>query len=414
MSKKWWNNFLSGVIGTAIGVGLTFAVNGMWANHKKAEAQRQTAMMAIYDIDKIAQQIEEYRSLEEAFFDVTMYLQTHQEEIATVSLDTLQMAVCYLLEDPSVIPDFSNDSKEKAFTSSMEALQNLENIQFYDNVQECYQQRRELLLNMEQSIGFKRPISQEYYTQQIKQLGIEDIGPYGNLGEKALSKILQDAFQQEGIAYFLRKYFSRNRILVDAINKLDRLNRENKLLMNITYEDMDDYIRNNVDKTKPATLRLIVGQWKKQQTDQPQIYNLNKDNSATMTSHLKYNIMLQLQEEDLTVSVFVPVTYTINGQWDLSGDSLRLDFDTNTVNITSFDFDLNSLPKTTLERQKDSIDYKKQECRNAIQQQIKLAKWSWTNKVSIGKTGNIMIWETQYTLPWGQTKTNTEHLLKVE
>lgn len=414
MSKKWWNRFLSGVIGTSIGVGLTFAVNGMWANHKKAEAQWQTAMMAIYDIDKIAQQIEEYRYLEETFFKVTMYLQTHQEEIATVSIDSLRMAVCYLVEDPSVIPAFSSDSKENAFTNGMDAFQNLENIQFYDNVQECYQVRRELLSHMEQSIGFKRPISQDFIARQMERLKIDDIGPNGNLSEEVLAKILQDAFQQDGIAYFLRKYFSRNSMLVDAVNKLERLNQENKMLMNITDEDMEDFIRNNVDRTKPATARLIVGQWKKQQTDQPQTYCLNKDNSATMTSHFDFNLMLQVKEENLTISVAAPVTYTIKGQWELSGDSLRLDFDTNTVNITSFDFDLTSLPKAVLEREKDSLDYRKQECRNVIQHQIKQAKWSWANKVAIGKTGGIMIWESQYTLPWGQVKTNTEHLLKKE
>ena len=41
-------------MGTAIGVGLTFAVSNWVENDKKAQVQRQTAMMAVYDIDEIA------------------------------------------------------------------------------------------------------------------------------------------------------------------------------------------------------------------------------------------------------------------------------------------------------------------------------------------------------------------------
>ena len=38
--------------------------------------------------------------------------------------------------------------------------------------------------------------------------------------------------------------------------------------------------------------------------------------------------------------------------------------------------------------------------------------WSWTNKVSLGKTGKVMFWEEQYTMPWGEVKTDKTQLLK--
>ncbi len=39
------------VLGTAIGVALTFIVNGAVARHNKEQAQRLTAIMVIHDID---------------------------------------------------------------------------------------------------------------------------------------------------------------------------------------------------------------------------------------------------------------------------------------------------------------------------------------------------------------------------
>ena len=50
--RSWWMQFLISVIGTAIGVGLTFAVSNRLENRKKEQAQRLTAMMVIHDIDE--------------------------------------------------------------------------------------------------------------------------------------------------------------------------------------------------------------------------------------------------------------------------------------------------------------------------------------------------------------------------
>ncbi len=84
-----------------------------------------------------------------------------------------------------------------------------------------------------------------------------------------------------------------------------------------------------------------------------------------------------------------------------------------TVNITSFDLDLSSLPKSALERKKDSLEIKMKECEVFILQQIKAIQWSWTYKVSISKIASMMFWERQYTLPWGQKETYKEQLVKI-
>ena len=42
------------------GVGLTFAVSNWVDNHKKLQVQRQTAMMAVYDIDEIIREMNFY------------------------------------------------------------------------------------------------------------------------------------------------------------------------------------------------------------------------------------------------------------------------------------------------------------------------------------------------------------------
>ena len=46
-----WGSFFVTVLGTAIGVALTFIVSGILERRNKAQAQRLTAIMVIHDID---------------------------------------------------------------------------------------------------------------------------------------------------------------------------------------------------------------------------------------------------------------------------------------------------------------------------------------------------------------------------
>ena len=114
--KEWWKNFLTGVLATAIGVGLTFEVNNRVEHHKQKQAQFQTAMIAVYDIDEIVRHFLEDKKREDAFFKVAMYLYTHQDELETVAMDSLWMAASYLVYDPTEIPEWTDDSSEKVFT----------------------------------------------------------------------------------------------------------------------------------------------------------------------------------------------------------------------------------------------------------------------------------------------------------
>ena len=60
-----WQEFFISVIGTAIGIAITFIVDGMLERRNKAQAQRLTAIMVIHDIDNSIDIVKEMREEEE-------------------------------------------------------------------------------------------------------------------------------------------------------------------------------------------------------------------------------------------------------------------------------------------------------------------------------------------------------------
>lgn len=157
--KGWFADLLLTTLGTAIGVGLTFFVNDKVEDAHRRAAQRETAIMAVCDIDEIVQGLKDEMQLEDSLFKVAMYVATHQELIDSLPIDTLDMAFKYLYDDPTVVKPWTADTKENAFNSGIDARMNLGNNQFYDNVQSCYYVRRSLMKVMADAPMFRRPPS---------------------------------------------------------------------------------------------------------------------------------------------------------------------------------------------------------------------------------------------------------------
>lgn len=408
-----WTNFIVGVLATAVGVGLTFEVNNLVERHKQRQAQRQAAMMAIYDIDETIRELKLDRQREDAFFKTAIYLYTHPEELETVSIDSLWMAAEYITRDPAYTPDWYDDSTEKVFTSGMDILSDLGDITFYDHIQECYMKRRELFNSLQKSSTFRKPISEDFVVDYRKRVAAVDLNYNGMMNQKAMAGLLREMFQQPEVPLYLQKYLTRDQLFQRLIDDLVNINQENQFIMNITDEDMQRFVEQHVNLTMPARPKIMIGQWTTSHDRQNITYTFCKDQTVSSTTEMVLKIGMYVEQEDVNVSMLAPLTFTIDGRWDVDGDSIRLSFDPTTIEILSFDLDFSSLPKAALEAKKDSLDSRKLQYQETIKQQIQEnSRWTWTAKVSLGKSGNIMFWEEQNALPWGEIQTQKTQLLK--
>lgn len=323
------------------------------------------------------------------------------------------MAVSYLAQDVTAVSEWADDSKEKAFNSSMDAWQNLENTRFYDNVQMCYHLRSELLKTMGQDVVFRRPLSDEEINRFFLQAKDSELDYSGGLNETALARLLKQVLQQQTATRYLRTYFLRNAVLSKCYDDLVRLNQENKFMMGFSDKDIEEYIRVNVDKTRPATVKKLVGEWvSSQDENRTETFCFNADKTSTLTSDVVYNMSIYLKEEDMTVALNCPLTYYIEGEWSMAGDTLKMDFNPETLGILSFDLDITNLPKSALVREKDSLEVRKQKLMDFILKNIRQADWSLAQRASLDMTGNVMFMTSDYTTPWGQTESEQQQFTR--
>ena len=344
-------------LGTAIGVGLTFFVNDKVEDAHRRAAQRETAIMAVCDIDEIVQGLKDEIQLEDSLFKVAMYVATHQELIDSLPIDTLDMAFKYLYDDPTVVKPWTADTKENAFNSGIDARMNLGNNQFYDNVQSCYYVRRSLMKVMADAPMFRRPIRKDAYEEALYELPINVIGMNGKPFPESWRYVMKSVFEHKSTTLYIKRYFIRKEAYQNAITKLERLNSENKLLMDITDEDIEKYIRQNSENVSQQTIAdLIIGTWL---IEDKNTFAFHEDNTFEMTC------VTELQAQ------------------------------------------------SALERMKDSLEIMKEETRKKFLEMFRHREdTKHESVVSFDKSGNTMVWTSEETTPAGNKQTTSMQLYR--
>ena len=92
-----WKQLLISIIGTAIGVGLTFAVNNWMDKRHKQQTQRLMAIMVIHDIDESINTLKTLKEDMETEYNATLYVREHLDQLDSVPNDTLSLALIAVL-----------------------------------------------------------------------------------------------------------------------------------------------------------------------------------------------------------------------------------------------------------------------------------------------------------------------------
>ena len=333
-----WQQFFISVLGTAIGVALTFSLNGLRANNKQEQAQRLTAIMVIHDIDNTVDILKSWKQQEASTDTLLHYAMDNKDHLDKVPADTLSSIISLLVSSNN---SFRFDtSKEEIFNSDLDTWQNLGSVKFLDNVQSFFYDRQSLQ-QINENPEWKAPIPYDDYLQLIMGLGPISQEQFRQLAIPYLKEKLSD----KRVSYYIDNATYRQNTLSRTIDSWTALNEENKFLMGITDQEMEDYI-NSFDATGIAvTKRLLTGTWSYLTENGTREYEFNGDHSMSS------NIVAVDKGVWLHFSGEYKTTIFYNGTWELKGDSLVMNIDQNTI-----DLDLDASNLVAAEGMQDSLD----------------------------------------------------------
>ena len=307
--------FLISVMGTAIGVGLTFAVSHRIENRKMQQAQRLTAMMVIHDIDESVKSLKTLKENMETQYNALLFVREQFDQLDSVPIDTINKVVDLIT---SYDQDFRFDmSKEKIFHSSPETWQNLGSMKFIDNVQSFYFERQSFQDLQNKSSIWIKPISlSEYEKLQIDDSNMS-LEEYLDKYYALLRNFLKNQLNDDHIKYYIDCTPYRLNALVELIENWMNMNDENKFLMSITDEELENYV-NSINQSGIAlTEKSLIGTWELSTTEENlSEWEFRKDHTYSFVTISSSAMNLPFANGKIKASV------TEEGTWTLDGDSL--------------------------------------------------------------------------------------------
>lgn len=313
-SNRWWATLLISIIGTAIGVGLTFAVNNWVDKRHKQQTQRLMAIMVIHDIDESINTLKTLKEDMETEYNAMVYVREHLDQLDSVPNDTLNLALSFIVGDGDEFR-FDN-SKEKIFHSSPDTWQNLGCMKFIDNVQSCYYYRQTFQDQYNKADYWQRPVSTKVY----EELNIGD----SNLGLEEVKdqycakmrKLLKDKLEDEHVKYYIDCTPRKLGTIAGLIKYWIQVNDENKFLMSITDEDLEDYVNNINTNGIAVREKNLTGTWSSSPMDESNRFEFRKDHTYSYVYVLTSPVNINFSQGKLKS------IYKETGTWKLKGDSL--------------------------------------------------------------------------------------------
>ena len=305
-------------LATTISIVLTFGTAHFVEQRQTAQAQRQTAMMLIHDIDASVAIVEELAENEEKQKVAIQYVIDHLDQIDSLPEDTLYTAMTML---GTLFTDekYFEDAKEKVFNSSQDTWKNLDDVPFVDNMERFYRSRHYLETMMANAPHWKFPMSQEEYYDWQVQVNSNEQSP-----QKYYAAILKEKLRDPKIKCYIDFSAYRARTLRQIAQTWKRLSDRNKFIMNIDDEELAEYIKKSQRTGRTVSRNDLISKWESETSGKDiQYYDFMKPDSFSikMISHFANPFY----------SGDIIITYIVGGKWDIKGDSLVLNYSPESV-----------------------------------------------------------------------------------
>ena len=300
------------ILGTTISIVLTFGTAHFVEQRQAEQARRLMAMTIINDIDESIKTVQKIMKEEEREHNITLYLMENIDRLDSISEDTLDVFADYITPTSYHESLGFKKNNENIFNSSQDSWRTLNDRQFLKNVQNFYNDRADFEQRCKEEPFFQTPITrEEEYQLLMKSDELWGHDAYVAWCRKMLKSIQLKCYTD----YSRQRMHFYNYFLKRAIN----LNEENKFLMNITEQELEDFMNETYMTVRSLKEKNIVGIWETvmPNNDFQENFEFHKDHTVT-THYVEYFDCYNLGKMILR--------YSMTGTWAVEGDSLVMDF----------------------------------------------------------------------------------------
>ena len=336
--KGWFKEVLMTFLGTTISIVLTFGTAAYLEDRQTVKARRMMAMTIINDIDQSLEVIKKRKDAEEKGHEAACYVIENEDRLESIGEDTLMMFISYVTPT-----SFNSDMEfkkmnENIFNSSQDTWRTINDREFLNNVQEFYNARAVLEQQSKDWICFKKPVTKEEEYELF--LG----GQF-----ESTADICRWLLKSKRLKNYLDFVSSRMIAYLNFL-KLTNLNEENKFLMNITEQEMEEFVNQTYMEIHPAKEKDLTGIWNAVLVDNKNelVYNFQPDHTFTTRQSIRWGTAFFRHK--------MVQRFSLLGTWGVEGDSLVMHYD-----MTSYKMEIDDSEVTYPSHLADSVRRFKEE-----------------------------------------------------
>ena len=234
MKKKrklsdFWTQTLSCMLGTVIGIALTFGTSAWIEHREKQETERTAALMVIHNLDSFCEELDETVKDLQPIDSICTKVLAAKGRLETISEDTLQMFVSSFLTHHFYTHD---QTAENIFSSNIETWKSIDNREFIELAGNCFSGKQVIVKLQDRLEAEKNELTDLY----LKTIVYAD-KPVESVQEKAaliLSSATFCTYIEKQHSFYLNGLRLGVKLLHEQTNKC-------KQMMNVTDEELQQF-----------------------------------------------------------------------------------------------------------------------------------------------------------------------------
>ena len=297
-------------LATTISIVLTFGTAQYIEDRHTEQARRMMAMTIINDIDQSIEVVKKRKDAEEKDHEASCYVIENIDRLDSVGVDTL-LAFMNYVTDASFNSDMEfKTMNENIFNSSQDTWRTLNDRKFLNNVQEFYNVRLVLEQQCKNWMFFKKPFTKEEEYEMFMS------GQFASMAD-----LCRHLLKSKRLKNYMDYVGSRMNVYLAFLSGATNLNEENKFLMNITEQEMEEFVNQTYMEIRPAKEKDLIGTWNAVLSDEKNEmrYNLKSDHTFTMLQSIRWGTAFFRHK--------MVQRFTLSGKWSVEGDSLVMHYD---------------------------------------------------------------------------------------